>query len=176
MSQAYTTRSGKGSALTHAELDANFTALGTGSGVRFGALGIGTAEGSAGTIQATATVTAYASDERLKTNFTPINDAIQKLMSIGGYEFDWNESKCIEVGFTPTSIHETGVKAQEVQRVLPDAVRPAPFDVDEQGDSISGEGYLTVDYAKIVPLLIQAIKEQQVLIASLEAKISKLVE
>lgn len=178
MSQSYTTRTAKGSALTHAELDANFTALGISSNVRFGSLGVGTTENSAnaGSITCTSFVTAYASDQRLKLNFTPIADAVKKVMCLGGYEFDWDVAKCDTLGFSYANEHETGLKAQEVQKVLPDAVRPAPFDLDEEGGSISGENYLTVDYAKLVPLLVQAIKEQQVQIAALEAKINKLVE
>lgn len=177
MSQSFTLRNTKGSALTHAELDNNFGGLGTASGVRFGALGIGVAEGAAGTISATATVTAYASDERLKTNFTPIANAIEKLFAIGGYEFDWNEEVCERLDFPYINKHEHGVKAQEVQKIIPDAVSLAPFDrTEEPGESKSGEHYLTVDYARIVPLLIEAIKAQQLQIQKLEAKLATLVE
>lgn len=183
MSQSYTTRAGKGSALTHTELDNNFNGLGTSSGVRFGALGVGAAEGSAGTILATATVTAYASDARLKTNFTPIANAIGKLLELTGYEYDWNEEVCNKVNFPFINKHEHGVKAQEVQKVVPDAVTLAPFDRGEDGISVSGENYLTVDYTKLIPLLIQAVKEQQELIQQqavklldLEQKLNKLVE
>jgi len=53
------------------------------------------------------------------------------------------------------------VFAQDVQAVLPEAVKLAPFDNNGNNESISGENYLTVQYEKIVPLLIEAIKEQQ---------------
>jgi hypothetical protein len=50
--------------------------------------------------------------------------------------------------------------AQEVQSVLPHIVKPAPFDIDVlTGESKSGENYLTIQYEKIVPLLVEAIKE-----------------
>ena len=54
-----------------------------------------------------------------------------------------------------------GLIAQEVQEVLPEAVRNAPFDTDEvRGiESLSGENYLTIQYEKVVPLLVEAIKE-----------------
>ena len=55
---------------------------------------------------------------------------------------------------------QVGVIAQEVQAVLPEVVSLAPFDRDINGNSKSGENYLTVKYEKIVPLLIQAINEQ----------------
>jgi hypothetical protein len=184
MSQAYTLRTSKGSALTHTELDNNFNSqLGTSSGVRFGALGIGVAESTTGTIVASSNITAYSSDERLKTKFTPIADAILKVMQLTGYEYDWNEELCAQVGFPFANKHEHGVKAQEVQKVVPDAVTLAPFDRDEEGASVSGENYLTVDYTRLVPLLIQAVKEQQetiqqqaVKLLDLEQKLNKLVE
>ena len=49
--------------------------------------------------------------------------------------------------------------AQELQKILPELVVPAPFDTDADGNSISGENYVTVHYDKIVALLIEAIKE-----------------
>jgi hypothetical protein len=49
--------------------------------------------------------------------------------------------------------------AQDVQEVLPEAVKIAPFDNDGNGNSKSGENYLTIQYEKIVPLLVEAIKE-----------------
>lgn len=178
MSQSFTLRNTKGSALTHAELDNNFNnQLGTVANVRFNSFGVGVAEsGTAGTILASSNITAYSSDERLKTNFKPIQDAIKKLMSISGYEFDWDEQKCAELEFNFANKHEHGVKAQEIQKVIPDAVSPAPFDRADDGSSASGENYLTVDYARIVPLLIEAVKAQQVQIEALEAKLATLVE
>ena len=54
---------------------------------------------------------------------------------------------------------QVGVIAQEVQQVQPEAVKPAPFDIDTDGLSKSGQNYLTVQYEKLVPLLIEAVKE-----------------
>ena len=65
---------------------------------------------------------------------------------------------------------ETGVIAQNVQKVIPDAVMEAPF--NSTSTEITGEerNYLTVDKEKIIPLLIEAIKEQQTQIDELKAK------
>ena len=57
--------------------------------------------------------------------------------------------------------------------MLPEAVKPAPFDTNN-GQSLSGENYLTVQYEKIVPLLIECIKEQQKMIENLQGQINKL--
>ena len=170
MSQAFTLRSA-GTTLSHTQLDNNFSGLGTSSSVRFGALGVGVVEGAAGTITASSNVTAYSSDERLKTNFIQIQDPIAKLMAIGGYEFDWNKDLCEELEFNYTNLHEHGVKAQEILKVIPDAVELAPFDRADKGGSKSGKNYLTVNYPRIIPLLIEAIKAQQVQIDELQAKI-----
>ena len=66
---------------------------------------------------------------------------------------------------------QVGVIAQDVEKVLPQIVTPAPFDIgrDENDNeySISGENYKTVQYDKIIPLLIEAIKEQQKIITIL---------
>jgi len=127
-----------------------------------------------GAITATGNITAYSSDSRLKLNQQPIQNAVDKVMSIGGYTFDWDMDKCEEHGFSPVNQHEHGVLAQEIQAVIPDAVSAAPFDLDSEGVSKSGEDYLSVDYARVVPLLIEAIKEQQVQIEALEAKLAAL--
>ena len=93
-------------------------------------------------------VTAYASDERLKENIETIPNALDKVCKLRGVTFDWKDD-CEDKGFMPTMQHETGVIAQEVQAVIPDAAVPAPFD----------EEYLTVKHEKIIPVLIEAIKE-----------------
>jgi hypothetical protein len=127
-----------------------------------------------GTIAARSDITAYASDERLKTNFVTIQNPLEKLKSIAGYEFDWLTDKCKTLGFQPSTIHEHGVKAQEIQRVVPDAVTIAPFDDNGNRVSKSGENYLTVKYEKLVPLLIESIKEQQTQIDELKDQLTSL--
>jgi hypothetical protein len=63
---------------------------------------------------------------------------------------------------------------------MPEAVSLAPFDIetDEDGNksSKSGEDYLTINYAKLVPLLVESIKEQQTQIDELKDMVKKLTE
>ena len=54
-------------------------------------------------------------------------DALDKVMKIRGVEYDWVENITTEYDFQPTEMHEVGVIAQEVQEVLPEVVREAPF-------------------------------------------------
>ena len=107
-------------------------------------------------------IIAYASDRRLKENIRPIENAVTKVRSLLGMVFDWKDMVA-DLGFTPDNKTEVGVFAQDVEAVLPEAVAIAPFDYDwkQPNQSKSGEKYLTVKYEKLVPLLIEAIKEQQ---------------
>lgn len=123
-------------------------------------------------------VIAYASDKRLKENVINIDNALHKVMQLNGVTFDWKK-EVKDLGFSPTSWHECGVLAQEVEAVLPEAVEIAPFDYDwkaEDGShSKSGQKYLTVKYEKIVPLLIEAMKEQQLQIQAQQDQINQLM-
>jgi hypothetical protein len=106
-------------------------------------------------------VVAYSSDKRLKENVIPIGDSLNKIKQISGVYFDWKDN--VEgTDFVPAQKHDVGVIAQDVQKILPEVVTLAPFDTDSYGKSKSGENYLTVKYDKLVPLLIEAIKDQQV--------------
>lgn len=118
-----------------------------------------------GTIYSVNDVVAYVSDGRLKTNVTKIQNAISKVISLGGYEYDWDLVKSAELGFTPSAEHEHGLIAQEVEKVLPDAVTDSPI----------GNGYKTVKYHRVVPLLVAAIREQQEQIEELKALVEKLI-
>jgi len=109
-------------------------------------------------------VIAYYSDKRLKTNIRPIENALSKVMQIGGYFYNPNDL-AIELGATQDRDERVGVMAQEVQAVLPHAIKDAPF--DRTGT------YMTVQYDKLVPLLIEAIKEQQKQIDELKSQINK---
>ena len=127
--------------------------------------------GTTGQINASSNITAYASDGRLKTNVTPIENAIDKVKKIRGVTFDWVDNITSEYDFHPASMHEHGVIAQEIQEVIPDAVVTAPFNGNYARRSGTDHNFLTVDKDKIVPLLIEAIKEQQQQIEKLKEMI-----
>ena len=139
-------------------------------------LGVGTpASGVVGEIRATNEITAYYSDERLKTIHQNIPDALNKIKSLRGIIYTNNET-AISFGFTSHE-EQVGVVAQEIQQVLPQAVRLAPFDSKfEAGELVSnsGENYLTVQYEKIIPLLIEAMKEQQTQIENLKEEVRRI--
>lgn len=127
-------------------------------------------------IAATGDVTAYYSDERLKTKIETIDNAVDKVMSLEGFIYEENEL-AEELGYTNKGKRQAGVSAQQVEKVLPEAVTLAAVDMetDEFSGEItskSGENYLTVKYEKIVPLLIEAIKEQQQQINKLKEQLN----
>ena len=127
------------------------------------------------TINSTGDVVAYASDKRLKKNIKSIENPIDKIKLLNGITYNWNE---IAENIDPVTFNSkkenVGVFAQDVEKVLPQAVKKAPFDFGEQENSSkSGEDYLTVQYEKLVPLLIEAVKEQQQQIEELKALIKK---
>jgi len=115
-----------------------------------------------GNFTATGEVTAYYSDERLKTFKGTISNALDKVKSLNGYLYTENEvAKSLGYNNEDTQV---GVSAQEVEKVLPEVVAPSPRDPQ----------YLTVKYEKLVPLLIEAIKEQQQQIDELKNTINEL--
>ena len=124
-------------------------AVATDSNVRFNSLGVGTAGSAvAGEIRATADVTAfYSSDERLKEDITPIENPIEKLMSINGVTFNWKE------GFETLHSHvgsDTGVVAQQIEAIqLPGVV------------TTRETGYMAVNYEKLNALLIEGFKAHE---------------
>ena len=121
-------------------------------------MGVGTPGSTTpGEIRATNNITAYYSDKRLKKDIENISDALSKLQKINGVFYTQNEL-AETFGYNDYS-KQVGVIAQEIEEVLPEAVAFAPFDRDANDNSKSGENYLTVRYEKIVPLLIEAIKE-----------------
>ena len=104
-----------------------------------------------GSLKVTGDITAFStSDERFKTNLTPIMDSVYKLREIQGYQYDWIENEHHD-----NEGHDIGVVAQEIEKIAPEAV------------TTRDNGYKAVRYEKLIPILIQAIKE-------LDEKVNKL--
>ena len=119
----------------------------TTTSVQFGSIGIGTAaSGVTGEIRATDNITAYYSDDRLKTRLGTIENALNKVRSLTGFYYQANET-AQALGYTVKK--EVGLSAQTMQNVMPEIVTTAPID----------DKYLTIWYEKTVPLLVEAIKE-----------------
>lgn len=145
--------------------------LGTNSStVQFASLGIGTAaSGVTGEIRATGNVTAGYSDERLKEGIEPIEAPLKRLGCVKGVFYRPNHI-LVDRGLADGTT-EVGVLAQDVLRALPQAVAAAPFDTDAEGQSISGHKYLTVRYDRLVPLLVEAVKELEKRVEYLESRL-----
>jgi hypothetical protein len=133
-------------------------ATNTSNNFQMNSLGVGTAgSGTAGEIRATNNITAYYSDDRLKTRLGTIKDALAKVKTLDTFYYEANET-AQALGYE--AIREVGISAQQVQAVMPETVAPAPID----------DKYLTVRYERLVPLLLAAIKELEAKVAALEAK------
>jgi hypothetical protein len=122
-------------------------------------LGVGTAaSGTTGEIRASGNITGFYSDVRLKDNISNITESRQILQKLRGVYFNQNEF-AEKFGYHDHS-KQIGVIAQEVQEVVPEAVTIAPFDLISDV-SRSGENYLTVNYFKLIPVIIESIKLHQ---------------
>ena len=129
----------------------------TGDGVFSGNI-TGSFISASGDIVADGDVVAYnSSDERLKDNIEVIQGSLDKIGEIRGVEFDWNEKS---PGWARERGHDVGVVAQEVQKVVPEIV------VERKN------GYLGVDYKRLVPLLIESIKELKQEVDDLKKKVN----
>ena len=156
--------------LTFTGTDASSVAFGAGGTVLYAvpnastqvsSLGVGTAaSGTTGEIRATNNITAYYSDDRFKTNLGNIPDALAKVLTLNGFYYEANE---LAQSYGYEKKLEVGVSAQQVQAVQPEVVAPAPID----------ENYLTVRYERLVPLLIEAIKELNAKVTALEQVVAK---
>ena len=105
-----------------------------------------------GLVRSTGDVVAYYSDDRLKNRIGNIESALDKVNQLNGFTFTPNEES-VRLGLDPEGKVRVGVSAQEVEAVLPEAVTDAPVNIEH------GTDYKTVQYEKMVPLLIEAIKE-----------------
>jgi hypothetical protein len=123
-------------------------------------------DGASSTLHVDGDVVAYSttvSDKRLKDNVKTIDNALEKIMKLRGVEFDW-------IGASRKGQHDIGLIAQEVEEVIPEIVREKEFKVGEFTDN--KQTFKTVDYDKMVGVLIEAIKEQQQQINELKEKLN----
>ena len=112
-----------------------------------------------GTITASGDITAYyTSDKRHKNNIQIISNALDKVSKLNGVTWEWND----DVNEVTKSTPKTGLIAQDVQSVLPEVVT-------ERED-----GFLALDYSKMMGLMVEAIKEQQTQIHNLTLQIEEL--
>jgi hypothetical protein len=109
-------------------------------------------------IQCYGNVIAYYSDKRLKNIEGKIENPLDKIQKLNGVYYTQGEV-AESFGYEKNDTKQVGLIAQEVQEVLPEIVSIAPIDNDGKGGSISGKNYLTIDYSKVVPLLVECIKE-----------------
>ena len=112
--------------------------------------------------------------EGLKKNIINIDNPLNKINNINGVYFNFTD-EANELVPQLGKNKQVGVIAQEIHSIfeeVPDITPISPFDNDGQGNSKSGENYMTVQYDKIIPLLIEGIKELSQKINTLESIIS----
>tara|TARA_B100001059_G_scaffold51215_1_gene44716 strand:+ start:41213 stop:41713 length:501 start_codon:yes stop_codon:yes gene_type:complete len=106
-------------------------------------------------IRCTGDIIAFStSDIKLKTDVTPITNPISKIQQLSGNTFTWKPA----AGKRKVGIADVGVIAQEVNSVLPDITREV-------------DGVMSVRYEKLIPLLIECVKDQQTQIDELKLKL-----
>ena len=116
-----------------------------------------------GTLHVDGDVVAYSttvSDKRLKDNVTTIENPLDKIKALRGVEYDWNTGN-------RKGKHDLGLIAQEVEAVIPEIVHEHTLPLMDDTDTL----YKTVDYEKMVAVLIEGMKEQQTQIESLKSEI-----
>ncbi|MFO7869418.1 MAG: tail fiber domain-containing protein [Bacteroidales bacterium] len=102
----------------------------------------------------------HSSDKRWKTDILTIDNALTKVQQLRGVEYKWRQDEFPEKQFTDGT--QIGLIAQEVEAVVPELVMT------------DNSGYKSVEYANLVAVLIEAVKEQQELIDAQQEKISAL--
>lgn len=129
-----------------------------------GNVGIGTTGPTAalhvvGNICYTGTIGA-CSDARYKTNFKQIPNALESVMQINGLKYNWKVSEFPEKKFTTDT--QIGFIAQDIEKIYPELVLT------------DAKGYKSVDYSRLTPILVEAIKEQQIKIDNQQKIIEEL--
>ena len=99
------------------------------------------------------------SDVRFKQNISTISSPLQKVLQLRGVSYEWRKQEFPEMRFRGQ--RNIGFIAQEVEKVLPEVV------------SRDDKGYLSISYTEMVPVIVEAMKEQQ---ARIELQTAKIVE
>ena len=101
------------------------------------------------------------SDIRLKENINQITDALTKVNSLTGFTYNWNQT-AQDLGYKGESHDDlhVGLSAQDVEKIQPEVIKPMAVDAK----------YKTIQYEKLVPLLVESIKELTKKVEALEAK------
>ncbi len=110
------------------------------------------------------------SDKNLKKQIAPLSGSLAKILNLQGVSYEWKSNEELSafnsMGKGSVALNfpkgkQIGVIAQDIEKILPEAVLT------------NSEGIKSVDYVKIIPLLIEAIKEQQIKISSIESELEK---
>ena len=101
-----------------------------------------------------------SSDRKLKENIRPLENSLDKVLTLEGVKFDWKDDK--------RDNDQLGFIAQDVEKVLPELVK------EVETLKVEGETHKVVNYDGVVPVLVEAMKEQQKLINRLEERIKEL--
>ena len=102
----------------------------------------------------------YPSDARFKDNIVTIESPLAKILNMRGVSYNWKKEEYKDRGFAEGRHY--GVIGQEIEKVLPEVVRESP------------NGEKSVSYTELIPVLIEAVKEQQKMIEGLKAEVKQL--
>lgn len=115
------------------------------------------------------------SDQRLKSNVKPITTALERLKLIGGYEYDMNREQYPD--YIANQAHQYGFLAQEVEKVFPELVKEKYISpsATERGkaSNLPAEKFKAVNYNGLIPVLVEAIKQQQEQIEKLQQQLDQ---
>jgi len=114
------------------------------------------------------------SDVRLKQNISPLGNALEKILALRGVSYDWRVAEFPEYDLSER--RQIGLIAQEVEAVIPEAVsiKPTYDEMQETGEVYQTGEIYGISYGTIVPVLIEAMKEQQQIINTQKQRIDDL--
>lgn len=104
--------------------------------------------------------TTYASDGRFKKNIEPLQESLEKVLQMQGVSYQMKADEFPTAHFDTAT--QVGLIAQDIEKIVPEVVTEGPT------------GYKAIDYAKLVPLLIESIKAQQAMLQKQQEEIDAL--